>query len=138
MVRRVPRLSYLISAFAVILLGCSNEVSSPTVSLSTPAFGSVQCYLNEKPDLPSIAFEFDEKNSAVKDLIDKGQKYKAEYNAASIFLHYERHNIMDSDACYFFFNRISGDGGLYCMLAETDMHQEEFTYKCEPFGDRKF
>ena len=143
----------MIRAFLVVIIGmlsagCNAAESNteklsvflgPTLKLEEPTTGSIQCYTDEDgAGSPSMAFSFDEKKQIASYLMDETQKFKVEYNTASIALNFERHNIMDTDMCKWFFNRMTGDGGLYCMLAETDNFQQELEFKCQPFGKRKF
>ena len=115
------------------------EALKPTLKLEEPTTGAVQCYTDEDGDnSPSMAFSFDEGNQSAKDLLDESQSFEVEYNTASIVLNFDRQNIMDTDRCKWLFNRLSGDGGLYCMLAETDNYQQEIEFKCQPLGKRKF
>ena len=117
----------------------AEEVTGPTVNLEKPASGMVQCYSdNDDVNSPSLAFSFDEENSSAKFLMDEKQEFNAEYNTASIILNYSRKNVIETDSCKWTFNRISGDGTLHCMLAETDNFQQEMNFKCQPLGKRKF
>jgi len=132
---------------AVSLVGCSpsdsklteTELLKPTLRLEEPAAGSIQCYTDEDGEKsPSMAFSFNEKELRASYLMDESQEFDVEFNDASIALNFERHNTMDTDKCKWFFNRLTGDGGLYCMLAETDNFQQELEFRCQPFGKRKF
>ena len=130
----------------IVLAGCSPSVPDiansevlPTLKLEKPTVGSIQCYTeNDGIKAPTMAFKFDEENHTVIDLMDEAFNYDVKFNAANIILTFKRENIMDLDICKFHFNRISGDGALYCMLAETDNYQQELEFKCQPFGKRKF
>ena len=131
----------------VVLVGCSpSETRSdealilrPTLKLEQPTSGSIQCYTDSDGEMsPSMAFSFNEKEGTASYLMDSSQKFDVVFNDAAIVLSFKRDNIMDTDNCKWSFNRMSGDGGLFCMLAETDNFQQEINFKCQPFGERKF